>query len=358
MILPRWRYCVGTTDGRRIAGRIGTLVVLCLITTPAALQAQKTDTLTLDNGDRITGEIKELAQGRLRYSTDAANTIFVEWIHVRELWTDKFLEIELESGERVFGSIVPAEETDKLTIRAARLVLTVDRMSIVAITPIKSTFWSRLDGLIELGFDFKKQNHTLNVSSTVEVNYRPRKFIVTLRGDTYLLKQDSLADVTRNNASLTGIWLPAERWFLLVAPAWEENSELKLDSRGSLAVGGGRVFTRTNSVEWYSWLGLSFNREKLTDVEDPTSNLEGQISSRFRWFTFGSHETSLSADLDIRPSFTEAKRWRIDFETAFRRDLILDFYIVFKFYDQFDSRGEGQESQNDYGVTFALGYDF
>ena len=355
----RWNFgTAATVAPPRRPARTCCVAALLLLVTTAGLRAQKTDTLTLDNGDRITGEIKELAQGKLRYKTEAANTVYVEWVHVAGLQTDKYLEIELETGERLYGSIAPATEPGKLTIRSVRFALDVDRMAIVGITPIKSTFWSRLDGLIELGFDFKKQNNTLNLTSTVQVNYRPRKFIVTFGADAYLLKQDSVADVSRNNLHLTGIWLMSHRWFVLATPMIEQNSELKLDRRGSMSLGGGRAFIRTNNVEWFGWFGLSGNREKLTDMETTTTNAEGVLSTRLRWFTFGSHETDLSVNLDIRPSFTEAKRWRIDFETSFRRELILDFYIVFKVYDNFDSRGAEQSSRNDYGVTFALGYDF
>ena len=44
---------------------------------PAA--AQRTDVVELRNGDEITGEIKELARGKLKFKTDDMGTIYVEW---------------------------------------------------------------------------------------------------------------------------------------------------------------------------------------------------------------------------------------------------------------------------------------
>ena len=46
----------------RRTARTFIVAALLLLVTTAGLSAQRTDTLTLDNGDRITGEIKELAQ--------------------------------------------------------------------------------------------------------------------------------------------------------------------------------------------------------------------------------------------------------------------------------------------------------
>ena len=41
--------------------------------------ADKTDIVTLVNGDRLTGEIVELDRGRLVFRTDSEGTIYIEW---------------------------------------------------------------------------------------------------------------------------------------------------------------------------------------------------------------------------------------------------------------------------------------
>ena len=58
----------------------GMLYVLCIaLFFFEAAWAQKTDIIALKNGDRITGEVKELKFGKLEYSTDDVETIFIEW---------------------------------------------------------------------------------------------------------------------------------------------------------------------------------------------------------------------------------------------------------------------------------------
>ena len=42
----------------------------------------KTDVVVLDNGDRVSCEIKKLQRGKLTISTDASGTITLKWSHV------------------------------------------------------------------------------------------------------------------------------------------------------------------------------------------------------------------------------------------------------------------------------------
>ena len=45
----------------------------------SASAAAKTDIVIVVNGDSLTGEVKSLERGRLRFKTDATDTISIEW---------------------------------------------------------------------------------------------------------------------------------------------------------------------------------------------------------------------------------------------------------------------------------------
>ena len=49
--------------------------VLLILAGAGPLHAQKTDVVTLENGDEITGEIKQLDRGKLEYGTDDMGTV-------------------------------------------------------------------------------------------------------------------------------------------------------------------------------------------------------------------------------------------------------------------------------------------
>lgn len=55
------------------------LIIIFLLFLQSVAFAAKTDIVILQNGDRTTGEIKELKFGKLKYGTDNAGTISFEW---------------------------------------------------------------------------------------------------------------------------------------------------------------------------------------------------------------------------------------------------------------------------------------
>ena len=50
-------------------------ILLLLGIGAGAAEAQKTDSVWIRNGDRITGEVKSLSRGLLKYSTDDLGTV-------------------------------------------------------------------------------------------------------------------------------------------------------------------------------------------------------------------------------------------------------------------------------------------
>ena len=71
----------------------------------ADAQAQRTDVVTLRNGDRITGEIITLNRGRLEFKTDDAGTLYLEWDKLASVVAARLFEIEIEDGTQYLGSL-------------------------------------------------------------------------------------------------------------------------------------------------------------------------------------------------------------------------------------------------------------
>ena len=80
-------------------------MIILLSLTSQAVRAQKTDVVYLQNGDRITGEIKSLFRGKLEFSTDHRGTLFIEWEDIREIVSTTGQAIELTNGQRFYGPL-------------------------------------------------------------------------------------------------------------------------------------------------------------------------------------------------------------------------------------------------------------
>ena len=90
----------------RIVRVIALALLIGLLAAPA-LAADKTDIVVLINGDRITGEIKEMTYGQLKVKTEDIGTLYIEWEKIASITTNQELQVEMADGRRFFG---PAPE--------------------------------------------------------------------------------------------------------------------------------------------------------------------------------------------------------------------------------------------------------
>ncbi len=92
----------------------------------------RTDTLELENGDRVSGTILELDGGRLEIEADLFGAVTAEWGAVRELRTDAPVYVTLTDDRDLTGTLeVAGESAAVITSDAVRVELT--RAEIAAI---------------------------------------------------------------------------------------------------------------------------------------------------------------------------------------------------------------------------------
>ncbi len=270
--------------------------------TVIAQEAQELEYVVLSNGDRLHGEIKSLKRGLLRLKTDGdAGTVNIEWDKVQTLSSGgRQLEIELTEGERFLATIRPSPAQDSVLAVFDADTIAVYRMEITEMTPIKRSFWARLGGGIEFGFAFTKANKALNYNLVTRLDYRASAFIFSFNWTSFLQTQTDAETTKRNDLNLSVTNLLSQRWFLTAFGSAEQNQELQLDLRGTLAVGGGRDFIQSNRVTWNALLGIGASREDYVGLA--TANTYQLIlNTAFNWFTFGDNDTDLNSNLSVLP---------------------------------------------------------
>src|SRR5581483_8743631 len=83
-----------------------------LLTTPL-LSREKTDMLVMNNGDRLTCEIKGLQAGVLYVSFDyIKGTTEVNWLKVNHLESKQLFLVKTEQGNSYIGTLSTAETAD------------------------------------------------------------------------------------------------------------------------------------------------------------------------------------------------------------------------------------------------------
>ena len=347
----------GKADLRHLRALPASIVLALGLASP--LFAQKTDIVTLYNGDKITGEIKELDHAKLKYSTDDISTIYIEWIKIARLSSKDYFEIELENGLKFYGNLPEPARDGVLVIALTETTAdTIDMARVVKITPIKSTFWTRLDGNVDIGFSYASANKVFQLSTTARVTYRGQKWSSQLDYSSYWQDTDSTAGTRRNSASLNAARLLKKKWRALVYIAGESNEELNLDLRATLGVGGVFQPVQTNSSLLGFGAGPLVTRELFLDDTEPKVSLEFSFGGEFEAFRFDDPELDFIVNLQVIPSITTLGRVRINLDSSLKYELINDFYIGFSVFNAYDSQAGDEGAQNDFNTTISLGYKF
>ena len=320
----------------------------------------KTDVIVLENGDHVTGEIKELYHGRLRLSTSSMSTVYIEWQDVIELESQYYFEIEDRQGYKFYGIPVLTEEGE-FRVTRADAVATLEKLQVIRITPIEKSFLSRLNGSVSFGYSYTKGSRVGRTDIAFDVRYRVEKNWLQLQGASSVTTEQDKAPITRADASLSYQHLFARRLFSDLTGASYRNDEQGFALRLILAAGVGAHIVQTNTHVLGSQLGVSVNREWPSDPGTvPTDNLEGVISAGYSAYVYNTPKTDLTSEITFYPRILpNFDRYRIDADVSWSQEIISDFFVVLTFWDNYNSKppAEGNE-KNDWGIATSIGYKF
>lgn len=201
--------------------------------------AAKTDVVVFDNGDRLTGEVKSLERGRLRFKTDATNTISIEWDDVAYLSSDQNIQIETSDGTRYLGSISRAGSEFLTMVETSSGTVELTSSDVVLMTPIEERGVSRLDGDVTAGYSFAQASDIKQLHFGLDMNYGTETRIISLNADSTTSDSAGAESSQRESVDLNYRRLWPNRWLSGALVSLNRNDELGLDLRTSVGVGGG-----------------------------------------------------------------------------------------------------------------------
>lgn len=343
--------------GRTMRGLL-TLAALLAIA-PVAMAREKIDVITMDNGDRITGEIKSLKQGVLTLSTDNLGTLSIEWSHVARVDTSYVFQLEMANGAILLGSLGGAGDEPALQVGGSEGQ--VARMSdIVRLTPIEERLLNRFEGSISAGISYSKGSDSRQTNLAFDATYYDDRYQANLSLSSIATDDGSEDDASvRDDLAFTYRRLRANRWYTAGLAEAQRNDELGLDLRVSLGGGIGRFLRQSQRTVLALTGGLLVSREWIAGSADTQSTLEGYMQVGYDYFVYDSPKVNLSSDLTLYPSITEWGRVRSDLDITLKWELVSDLSWTLQFYGSYDNEPQAADgSTSDYGFVTGLGYSF
>ena len=331
-------------------------VLLQLMSTPV-MGRDKTDVVILKNGDHVSGEIKSLERGKLSLSTDSMGTVKIEWEDVERVTSQWVFEVETETGVRSFGSLTPASEPRTMEIIGESARNTLNQTSVVRMTQIEAGFWNRLEGYVDIGFNFARANRATEWTFGSEVKTRSdTREIKTTLSSLYNDRKDVESN-TRNVLGFDYTRFLSSRWLATGLTSFTQNQELNLDLRSVFGGDLGRHVIQNNRTLLTVRAGAVFTREEFAGSE-PQKNVEGKGTIVYELFSFQDPEMDIVTTLTVLPSLTDWGRLRADLDTRIQFELFKDFFWGVTAFDNYDSRPPEGNERNDFGVSTSIGWSF
>jgi hypothetical protein len=318
----------------------------------------RTDIVTLPNGDRITGEIIELERGRLEFKTDDAGTLLLEWDKVASLVAIRQFEVVLIDGRRYLGSLGAADPR-ALAVVERQQTIRLQMADVTRMSPIGSSFWRKLDGSIDAGFNYTRSSGVaqLNVNSTTAFR-APASQMRLMFSLSATRTDDGATRDDRAAAEASYIRFPWRRWFISGAARFERNESLGIALRSQLGGTAGPRVIDNNRGQLSFGAGLAVNDERGVDVE-PKQTIEAVLLLRGSFYTYDRPKTTFDVVLQYYPSLTDHGRHRVQLDTAIKQEVWKDLFVSASLYNSFDNRPPNPSSNsNDVGIVLSIGWTY
>ena len=180
--------------------RTTALLLICILSLPAAAS---TDVVVFKNGDRLTGEVKSLERGLLRFKTAATDTIRIEWDEIAYVSSSQNIQVETQEGLRFLGELTWPARSGVVTVDTQSGAFDLDSDRVVKMTPIKESLVGRFDGDVRVGYNFTKASSVEQFTLGLDADYRTELRILSLTFDASTSDSQESSASQRSNLNFT-----------------------------------------------------------------------------------------------------------------------------------------------------------
>jgi len=336
--------------------------ICAVLFTTTLLARDHTDIIVMQNGDRITGEIKSLESGVLKIDIDYVDgAISVQWFKVARVESKQPFIIQMEDGSVYTGALgTTPEHPTALRVAEANESVAVEKAKVVRMGETSQKFFQSLSGSINLGLVYAKGNNATQYNLGADVEYRQERWGFEGSLSSNLSANSGSSTATHNQLNLAVYRLMSRKnYFYSVFGGVLQSSAQGIDSQTSLGAGIGRYFKNTNRVRvsvlggfvWYS------ARYRPSVAAIPTEQVYGAaIVTDLSVFLF--KKTNLTARTIVAPAFSDPGRVFANTNVSYYLKVVSNLSWNLSFYGNWDTNPPGTFSGSDYGYSSGIAWTF
>jgi putative salt-induced outer membrane protein YdiY len=329
----------------------------------ASYARTKADVVLMKNGDRFTGEIKKLEHGILYFKASyMMDSVQLDWDQVADLESDDQFFITLTNGTRLEGKLEKSQaEKNAGTVHlvTAGRTMEISDSDLTTIRQKEENFLSQLNGSVNYGLNFTRDNDAISSALNASVEYRRAKNVATLSTSSQFTGQSNAPSTNRYTFDAAYQRELTQKWFVTGLFDLLKSDQQQLNLRTTSGGGIGRRLYRTDKTGINLIGGIVFDREKYFPQNGVnTTQLNGEAIVGLNFYTFRFKVFDLSSETAVYPSMTDPGRVRISSVSNLEIEIVRNFSWNFHVYENFDSRPPIAAPRNDLGITTGLGWTF
>ncbi len=349
-----------------ISVRFALLSTLVFLLTAATAAREKTDVLVMNNGDRMTCEIKGLDTGVLYVSFDYIDgTIPVDWSKVQLLESKQPFLVKTADGAAYTGTLRTLETgagrpVKIVVVNSGNEETVIERPRIVQMLVTSERLLQRFNGEISFGAFYSKGNQSTQYNLGSKVEYVRERWKAGASLDSSLFSSTGANTSTHNVFNLGAQHLlPWNQWFYSGIVTFLQSSEQKVTLQSTLGLGFGRYLKNTNRTTISLLGGAAWQNTKYEPslVALGKQNIAAVLLNiDVKAFKFS--KTNLDMTATLLPALSDPGRVFFSTRDSDYINLVKGLKWNLSFYGNWDSRPPPGFPGSDYGTSAGVSWTF
>lgn len=336
-------------QGRWIGG-----VLVCCLTGLGGLAPAWADEVRLLNGDRLTGEIIKMEEGRLTVKTPHSGNVTIDWKQVQSLSSEKPFKVQVD-GKTEAETLVDLFFGKALIVEATELgtpgTIALSEVKAINLEPV------RYRGTVNIGGNSTQGNtDTRAVNASTRWTIRSERHRFLLEGKYNYGEVGSRVTVRNSLATLKYDLFLSKNVFANAEGLFEKDTFQNLTLRTTLGAGLGYQFLESARATVAGVAGLAYVSEDYTNApQTRTPSARWSLRTEFtlvpdRVKVFHKHEGFYD--------FAERNAIRFFADQGIRVTVYENLFVNFEYDLRYNGAPAPGRKRTDEAFIFGLGYEF
>jgi hypothetical protein len=323
----------------------------------------KNDVVVMENGDRITGEIKKMEFGVLHFKSDrAVDNLKLDWERVVHLQSIARYEFETQNKD-VYIGIMGKDENRKAPDGKLEIILDdgasieLNILEVIAVHEMGRSFLTRINLTLDAGLSYTSANSRKTSTANVSALFRRPKYSASLSFNSQFSSEPGTENTERQELQFLANRYLARKWEAVGLAAFLHDNQQDLDLRTTAGGGIERIFYESNRTLFYTIGGAVYTNENYFDIaRSDRNNIEALAALGLSTYRF--RGSSLNTTVFIFPSLSDPGRLRIDTNFYWKWDIGRDLYFKINFLDNYDNTPPPEGINHNSSVSTSIGWSF